>query len=153
MILFHVRDHCFCCAADFIVEVIPKVPLKHIPKAPTPITGLLNYGGLSVPIIDFSILMLGQPCQNKMHTRIMLLKNPASTGETKVLGLVGEEVIETREMDLTQFGEPGILLPQLPFLDGIYNTDQESIQYVQIDKLFDAFHDIYSINHGFSNEG
>jgi chemotaxis-related protein WspB len=135
MIIFYIGTECYCCSCDSMIEIVPKIPLKQIPQMPNYLAGLLNYGGESIPIIDLSSILVGAPCQDYMHTRIMIFKNPVE-GTIKTLGIVAEKVNEIREMDPNLFNE-SLHIKNLPFLMGIYNTTTESVQRVNIKQLFE----------------
>lgn len=118
-----------------MIEIIPKIPLKQIPQGPNYLAGIMNYGGETVPVIDFSVLIAERPSTNRMHTRIMLFKNPQG-GPIKILGLIAEKIIETRALKPQHFSESGLSVKKLPFLEGVYNTEQENIQRINIDQIF-----------------
>lgn len=142
MIIFYIGSDCYCCSCDAMIEIVPKIPLKQIPQMPNYFSGLLNYGGESVPVIDLSSIIIGTPCHSYMHTRIMLIKNPLG-GPLKILGVLAEKVNEIREMDPLLFNESGIEIKNLSFLMGIYNTEKESIQRINIDKIFETIPQIH----------
>jgi chemotaxis-related protein WspB len=137
MLIFYVGSDCYCCSCETMLEIIPKIPLKPIPQAPSYLAGLLNYGGESVPIIDFSMIIAQRPSDNYMHSRIILFKTEQE-GQTKILGLIAEKIIETRNIDPKLFNEPGIHIQKLSFLNGIYNTEHESIQWVNLKRFFET---------------
>lgn len=135
MLLFYVGNDCYCCSCEPIIEIIPKILLKQIPQAPTYLAGIFNYGGDPVPVVDLSKIILGVPSKNKLHTRIIIIKNPTQT-PIKVLGLIAERMIETRDIDPKLFNALGLPMNKLPFLDGVYNSTNESILQININHLF-----------------
>lgn len=143
MLIFFVENDCFCCSCDSILEIIPKVPLKSIPQKPNYFAGLLNYAGDSVPIVDLSMLIAGHPCSSKMHTRIILFKIPFDS-TVKILGIMAEKIIETRDIDPDLFTEFRLKIKNLTFLDGIYNTETESIQQINVNLLFNSLPEIFA---------
>lgn len=128
MLLFSVGDELFACDAEPVLEVVPSVKLKEIPKAPSFIAGLLNYGGQPVPVIDFCRLLKERPAAESLHTRIILF----DAG----YGLIAERVTETTNLSPSEFEETG--LQTLPFLGGILSTETESVQLVLLKPLFEA---------------
>lgn len=135
MLLFYVGKEIFACDSEPIVEVVPKVILKKIPHAPEFCAGLLNFGGIPVPVIDFSQLVENRPSGDSMHTRIMLFKNPDSDNTTPVLGIIAEKVTETTDRETSDFIESGIKIKDLPYLGGVLNIDGKVTQLVLIDEL------------------
>lgn len=136
MLLFYADKEAYCCSCEQIIEIIPKIPLKAIPHVPSHIIGLLNYGGESVPVIDYSMLVTDKPTKNSMHTRIILVKNPTPNAIPAILGLAAEEIVEVREIDSDLFMDTGVRIKDLPFMDGIYNYEKESIQQISLNQLF-----------------
>lgn len=118
-----------------VLEVVPRVRFRRIPHSPDYLLGHINFSGVPIPIVDLSLLVTGQPSNNLMHTRIILLQH--QNDNKVILGLVAEKVTELAELDLKDFFEPGISSKDLPYLDGIYNSPQlETIQLINIENLF-----------------
>lgn len=138
MLIFYVGNDCYCCSCDSMIEIVPAIPLKKIPQAPSYVQGLLNYGGEPILVLDLSSIIAGHPSKDSMHTRIMILKNPEDR-PIKILGLMAEKIIETRDLTPGLFTEPGLLIKNLSFLDGVYITEQESIQKVNVDQFFKTY--------------
>jgi len=51
-----------------VVEVLPLINVKRIPNAPAGVAGVINYRGSPVPLVDLSMLMMGQPAKARMST-------------------------------------------------------------------------------------
>lgn len=114
-------------------EIVPKIPLKKVLDSPKYLAGLMNYGGISVPVIDFSLFLGEKPCKNRMHTRIMLFT--PSKDSQDAFGLMAEKITETRNIDSNLFIQNN--LETTPdFFDGILNSGTESIQRVNIECLY-----------------
>ena len=143
MLIFYVGSDCYCCSCDSMLEIVPKISLKQIPQAPNYFAGILNYGGEPVPVIDLSTIIIGRESNNCMHTRIMIFKNPLE-GPIKILGIIAEKIIEAREMNPALFNESGFQIKNLTFLNGIYNTEKESIQKINVNQFFEFVPEIHS---------
>ena len=137
MLIFHASKDKYCCSCDHVVQIIPKVTLKIVPHLSQKVAGMLNYAGKSIPVIDFSVLMGGDPCKNSMHTRIIILNNPNLKSSVDTLAILAEKVIETKELDVNQFIESGLKVEDASYLDGIFNKNGESIQQILVDKFFE----------------
>lgn len=135
MLIFYVENDCYCCSCDSVLEVVPRIPFRRSILEPCFFTGIMNYGGEAVPLVDFSMLLTNRQSRECMHTRIILLSNPTS-GPIKTLGIIAEKIVETTLINPLHFIEIGIKEKRFPFLDGIYNTQQKNIQRVDIDQLF-----------------
>src|SRR5471030_2552256 len=91
-----------------IAEVLPVVAVKQMPKAPPAMTGLFNYRGAPVPVIDLSQLTLGRPSARRLSTRLVLVHYPDQTGHTHLLGLIAERATQTARHELSDFVASGI---------------------------------------------
>jgi chemotaxis-related protein WspB len=129
MLLFNIGEDQYSLSCEYIVEVFPTIKLKRIPHVPDFIPGLMNYGGIPVPVIDVARLIENRPCTQALHTRIILL-NHAPLGESSnFIGLMCEKVTAMRDLDKSLFMDVGVKLKDLPFLGGIYTMDGHTIQF------------------------
>ena len=142
MLLFYVGKEIFACDSKPVVEVVPKVILKKIPHAPEFCAGLLNFGGIPVPVIDFCRLIENRPSGDSMHTRIILFKNPDSENQTPVMGLIAEKVTETTDQETSSFMDSGIKIKEFPYLGGVYTINGKVTQLVLIDELIKSMRSI-----------
>lgn len=114
-----------------IIEVITLVRLKKLPGSIDGISGLLNYHGTAVPIIDISELC-GKPLKhNTLTTRIIIV---TYLGD-KVLGIKAENVTETIRIDNNAFKESGITVNNNDFLGEVAEINNRFIQLINIDQL------------------
>lgn len=141
MLLFCVSDSLFACAAEPIIEVVPRVKITPLPHAPSYFCGLINYGGKPVPIIDFSQLIENRPSHNALHSRIILL-NPSNGDDERILGIIVEKVTETTMLSPEDFIKSGVRVEQHPYLGGVFSTETESVQFVYTDALFGFVNDL-----------
>lgn len=131
MLLFYVGNEQFALDCNLIIEIFPKVILKAISHMPPYFVGLMNYGGIPVPVIDIVQLMENRSSGNSMHTRIVLLKHH-TIESSNFLGLICEKAIATMEVEFSQFVDSGLKSKEKPYLGGIYSDGSKSIQYFDI---------------------
>ncbi len=146
-----------------VIELVPRVELRAIPHAPSFLSGLLNYRGKVIPVIDLGLLLSGASCRDCLSTRIILVNDSPgdqnrgidraggssdenigpSTGdhasEPRLLGLIGEEVSDLVEVRSDQVVPAPIQLSQAPFLDAIVQTDAGIIQLIAVDRIRESF--------------
>ncbi|MFH7321624.1 chemotaxis protein CheW [Desulfurivibrio sp. D14AmB] len=89
MLLFAIKDDRYAMPTERIVEIIPLVRFKKIPKTADHVAGMINYHGEPVPVIDLGVLIGGSPCDRYYSTRIILVNYPLAQGE-KLLGIMAE---------------------------------------------------------------
>jgi len=75
-ILFSIGNDRYALDTSHVVEVVPRVELWQIPKAPAYVAGVLRYRGQLVSVLDLCQLMHGQPCPVRLSTRILLVHYP-----------------------------------------------------------------------------
>lgn len=139
VLAFHVGKDRFALRCADVVEVVPRVHLRDIPHAPQYVAGMFTYRGRIVPVVDLCQLMWGTPCPDRLSSRIMLARYPASPTVSKTIGLLAERVTEAITLDETASVPPGIAVPEAPYLGEIYFDDQgKMIQLVKLDVLFPA---------------
>ena len=135
MLLFQLDRSQYAIPAIEVVEVAPLVRLQPLSMAPDFITGLFNYRGQHVPVIDLCKLIAGRFSENSITTRIILVQFRRTDGQSDILGLLAEQVTETISLDTDNFLSTGITLPDAPFLGKAAHTESGLIQQVNIEHL------------------
>src|SRR6266403_5966949 len=80
-LLFQLGNDRYALEAKRVVEVVPLLALKRIPQAPRGVAGIFNYRGRPVPAVDLSELALGQPANERLSTRIIIIHYQDATGQ------------------------------------------------------------------------
>lgn len=94
-LLFHLQDDAYAIDSAKVIEVIPYLVTQKIPMTPKFITGMANYRGNPVPVIDLGLLLNDHPCRQQMSTRIILTTLSLGSQYKKIVGLLAENVTET----------------------------------------------------------
>jgi chemotaxis-related protein WspB len=140
MVLCYVDENKYTIEGEYVVEVIPHVLLKEVLHAPKFILGLLNYGGVPVPIIDLCYLVKRSACDRALHSRIIIVKFTTEDAIEHLFGILAEKVTETIDREPSLFIDAGIRVKDLPFLGKILNEEGETIQMLNIPALFNSLH-------------
>lgn len=135
MLLFYVGENTYAIDSGSILRVVPKVILKRMPHAMKYIAGLLNLGGVSVPVVDFCQLIEHREARHSLHTRIILIKDPSPHSD-RMVGILGEKVEEIIDLNSEQLSIIDFPLPSFPYLDKIYSDGKRVIQYVNVEEFF-----------------
>ncbi len=88
-LVFQLGTNRYAIEAAEVVEVLPLVNSKHIPRAPLGVAGVFDYHGTPVPLIDFTELAQGTPSRRWMSTRIILVNHRDKSGKVHLLGFLG----------------------------------------------------------------
>ena len=134
-LLFQLNDDRYALPATQVAEVLPLVELKHIPNAPAWVAGAFSYRGAPVPVIDLSMLALGQPAQRRLSTRTVLVHYPHSGVPSHLLGLVVEKATETLQCDPDTFAAYGIDNDKARYLGPVLADPRGLIQWIKVTDL------------------
>ncbi len=132
---FKSGDDRYLLEAKNVIEIIPFVHLKKIPKAPSYVAGLLNYRGKTIPVIDVCYLMTDKKCEPKLSSRIVLTNYNKDDGQQFCIGILNEHLTETVNWDESEFSSSGVNLEDEPYLDSVATDDKGVAQRINIAKL------------------
>jgi len=100
-----------------IAELLPLVDCTPIPGAPACVAGIIDYGGVPVPLIDLTELLAHRPARRRLSTRIVLVRS--GRGAEQLLGLIAERATETVRRDPADFQPSGVAVATPPRLRGV----------------------------------
>lgn len=156
-LLFQLGQERYALPYHRVVEVLPRVQCKVIPQAPPGVAGLINYHGKPVPLLDLGAWAMGQPAEELLSTRIILVHLPGDTAmaaaeteaqggeadtgtalqgpERQLLGLVAEKATSLRQLDEEQFQPGGVSVDGAPYLGPVYPDGGGLIQWIDVEQL------------------
>jgi chemotaxis-related protein WspB len=137
-LVFRIGSERFALQATEVVEVLGRLPLKPIPRAPHWVAGVFAYRGAVVPVIDLSALTFGEPAQARTSTRLVLVNYRAdASAEAHLLGLILEQATDTLRCNPTEFQPYGLDNRQAPYLGPVREDAQGLLQWVRVADLLD----------------
>lgn len=96
VLLFETAEGRYAIETRHLVEVVPFVSLKRMPKAGEAVAGLANYRGRPVPVLDLSVLLAGSASEPLISTRILIVQDPFVAAEpAALLGLIAPGAMAT----------------------------------------------------------
>jgi len=113
---FQIGADRYALESSGIVSVEPCVRLKRIPQAVAGVAGVFNYHGEPVPVVDLSAMALGQPAQESLSTRMIVVRYEGD----RLLGLLAERAVDTVRYQDADFQDSGV--SGAPYL-GLVATD------------------------------
>jgi chemotaxis-related protein WspB len=143
MLLFYAGQERYAIDCEYVIEVVPRLDLKEIQKAPPFAAGLMNYAGNPVPVIDMTLLLAQKPSAHALHSRIILTKSVQSAEKSHTLGLLAEKVTEAIDLEISKFKDPGLRIKDFPYLDGIYTEQGNSIRLIDMNILYQTLREIF----------
>ena len=134
-LLFQLGKDRYAVEASQVVEVLPLLNFKKIPRAPPGVAGAFNYRGTPVPVVDLSEVTTGHPSRQRHSTRIVLVNYPLESLGWRVLGLIAENATETIRLEPTDFLNSGLTPNEAPYLGPVAADERGLIQRIEVKKL------------------
>ena len=136
LLLFYAKDDCFAIDTHSILKVVPFAKLGKASFQKKGVIGLLNFGGKSIPVIDFNVFLDKSPSTQFLSTRIILLVNKEE--ENNFLGIVGENVFDLITVAKDDF-IPSVSKVSYPFIEKSFIFNGQTVQYLDIPSFFHLF--------------
>lgn len=134
-LLFELDGDRYALESRQLIEVLPLVNLKPVPRAPHGIAGIFDYHGLPVPAVDLSDVILGRAAQRRLSTRMVIVNCPGSDDAPRKLGLIAEKATATVRLELAQFSDSGVSNGETPYLGPVARDAQGLIQWLTVPQL------------------
>ncbi|WOO39695.1 chemotaxis protein CheW [Rubellicoccus peritrichatus] len=122
LILFQLGDKPFAIDALSIEMVVPVLPLRKIPSAPSSIAGVYEHFGQIIPVVDLCMVIDDTPARQMLSTRFLICK---ANGDDRLLGLLAEKVTETCEIDESELKEAGVESKDAPYLGKVFRDKSD----------------------------
>lgn len=135
LLLFSVDEDRFGLDVRHVIEVIPFVNLKRLPRTPDYVAGVFNYRSVAVPVIDVSKMIAGTAVRPFLSTRIIIVNYPVEQSGKHVLGLLAEHVTETVKFDKSAFISSGRGAQSAEFLGELAMDEKGMVQCIRLHKL------------------
>ena len=135
LLLFEIGNGRYALEINQIIEIVPLVKLKKIPTAPTYVSGLMNYRGVGIPVIDLCQLIESIPFDDALSTRIIIVKYHIQDEEDKPLGLIANNVTETIRTKSNKPPPAGVLMDKSLYEGEETPETTDMIQWFDIKKM------------------
>lgn len=137
-LLFRIGSERYALRATEVAEVLPRVALKPIARAPQWVAGVFAYRGAVVPVIDLSALTFGQPAEARTSTRLVLVNyRPDDAESTQWLGLILEQATDTLRCHPEDFQPYGLDNREAPYLGPVREDAHGLVQWVRVNDLLE----------------
>lgn len=136
LLTFTVAGQDYAVESRRVVEVLPLVPARPLPRMPDYMRGIFTYRGGLVPLVDLGLRLADRPPAERLSTRAIVvdLKPPAGCPPRR-LGLVAENVISIRSAEDADAALPALDLAAAPFLGRILRLGGRTVQLIEVDRL------------------
>lgn len=144
LLLFSAGGPLYAMESKDVVEVIPRVSLRPAVNLPSYVSGLFNYRGVVVPVIDLCFLIQGRASGQNLSSRIIMVTSGDHSGKDHYIGLLSEGVTDTISRPLSAFHDTGLNSGQKPYLGGMTLDERGMVQILHLKVLLEqinALHD------------
>jgi chemotaxis-related protein WspB len=135
LLVFEAGGNRYGLDAREVVEVAPYALCRPLPQAPAYVAGLAGYRGNSIPVIDLSTLLAGTPARRLLSTRLIVVSYPCGDGQSRPLGLLAENAIETVRCREDELQPLPVELKEAPYLGQTVRRTHGLIQRVTVAEL------------------
>ena len=122
----------FAVPTKQVLEVIPVVEARPVPRAAEWILGLINHRGKLAPLVDMARLLGHEPREPRMSSRILVVCSERSDeAQSRTIGLLVETVYGS---ETVAFPEQRSGTPE-DFLGPVALTESGTVQWIEIDRI------------------
>jgi len=95
LLTFSMNDRRYGIDTRHIVEVLPLVTPRPLPRQPEEVLGVIRYRGQFLPAIDLGQIIAGRQCRDRLSTRtiVVRLASENTAAAEPLIALVAEDVI------------------------------------------------------------
>ena len=134
LLTFQAAGQRYAVDAARVVEVVPRVRTRPLPHAPAHLTGVFEYRGEVVTVVDLGTLLGAGAAPDRLSTRIILVDRDGG-GRRELLGLVAEHVDDLASVDPAAIAPIPAAIPDAPYLGGLAETDAGLVQLLLVDRI------------------
>jgi chemotaxis-related protein WspB len=131
-LFFQLGDEVFAIPARFVVEVVPKVALRSLARAPAWLPGVFAYRGVVLPVVDLRRRVFDVDCRSRLSSRIVVVeRTPGQIADR--YGILVECVTEVRP--LNALSTDAIQLAEVPYVRGTVLDAGKLVQLLDVDSV------------------
>jgi chemotaxis-related protein WspB len=137
LLTFTVAGEPYAIESRRVVEVLPRVPARPLPRVPDYLLGVFSYRGRIVPLIDLARRLGVAPPTDRLSTRVIVVEPGEPTAGIR-LGLVAENVVATCSTDEAEASLPPLHDADADYLDRLLRIGGETVQLIDVGRLLPA---------------
>jgi chemotaxis-related protein WspB len=121
-----------------VVELLPFVAARPIPRTPDFIRGVFTHRGRLIPLVDLAWLLIDKPLRESLSTRVIVVDfsiGPCSmgTGDQRIrLGVAAENVVSLCSSAEVETSLPA---PDAPALGRLLRIGGRTVQVLDVERL------------------
>jgi purine-binding chemotaxis protein CheW len=130
IVVFTLDEQLYALPLQAVVKVIHAIEIRHLPKAPEIISGIINVKGQIIPVVDIRKRLELAKHEIDPDDRLVI----ADTGKREVAILV-DTVTGIRHLTPTQQAEAKKTLPFAKYIKGVAKIDDELILIYDLEQF------------------
>jgi len=137
LLTFTVAREAYAIESRKVIEVLPLVPARPIPRTPAYVRGIFTYRGGLVPLVDLGLRLADRAPEERLSTRVIVVEFavPADPSRRLRLGLVAEDVIAICAAENAATSLPPLGLAEAPYLGRILRLGDRTVQVLDPARL------------------
>lgn len=136
LLVFTIGAEDYAIESRRVIEVLPLVTARPIPRMPGFIRGIFTHRGRLVPLVDLGQLLTDQPLRETLSTRVIVIEFATGPDDQRMrLGVAAENVLSLCTTDETEASLPTIRSPGAPALGRLLRIGGRTIQVLDVEHL------------------
>jgi chemotaxis-related protein WspB len=137
LLTFTVAGQAYAIESREVIEVLPLVPARPIPRTPDYVRGIFTYRGGLVPLVDLGLRLADRAPAERLSTRVIVVEFalPRDPARRARLGLVAEDVIAIRSAEDAAAAVPALGIEEAPYLGRILRLGERTVQLLDPARL------------------
>lgn len=135
VLLFHIGDDAYGIDTATVIEIGPCARVRVLPHALPGLSGILNWHGQSIPVIDAHLLLGARAAQPYVSTRMIIIGMPTAAHALSVCALIAERV--AGPVAVTAVRTAGPLMNYGPFLGPLISDGRRHLPLFSPRALWD----------------
>ena len=136
LLVFTIGAEDYAIESRRVIEVLPLVTARPIPRMPEFIRGIFTHRCRLVPLVDLARLLIDQPLRETLSTRVIVVEFPTGSDDQRMrLGVAAENVLSLCSTDETEASLPTIRSPGAPALGRLLRIGGRTIHVLDVEHL------------------
>lgn len=145
LLTFTAGGQTYAIEATSVVEVLPAVPVRVVPKLPDYVLGVVDYRGRLIPVVDLAKRLTDDFSARRLSTRLLVVEfawrerpeSPSPSPKAR-LGIVAENMVSTLRSDDVDTVFPTMHLENSPYLGRILRLNGQTVHMLVVENLLPA---------------
>ena len=130
LVVFSLDNQRYALALDRVQRSIRVVAITPLPEAPAIVLGIIDLGGVVIPVIDIRMRFRHPPREVRLSDHLIV-----ATAGKRTVALLVDETKGVIEVSPESYAPAGAILPRLEFLDGAMKLEDGLILIHDLERL------------------